>query len=144
MSQTAFSEFFPDIAEKETRVVIPVGVSYNPLHDSACAFIELYCTDPECDCRNVRIHVFQIKSQKVVATITYGWEPIEFYKEWMFGEEEDFIIENFKGPALALLSPQSRIADQWLEIFKETLKEDKDYADRLNRHYQLVKRLENA
>jgi hypothetical protein len=41
MSHTAFSEFFPEIAEKETRVVTPIGLEDPRLYGSACAFIEL-------------------------------------------------------------------------------------------------------
>lgn len=53
MSHTAFGEFFPEIADKETRVVTVVDQAITGLPLGAYALIDLYCTNPDCDCRNV-------------------------------------------------------------------------------------------
>jgi hypothetical protein len=142
MSHTSFNHFFPDIAGEETRVITIFKNSDTGLPPGQYAFIDLYCADPDCDCRNVFIQVLDLRSHQPHANISYGWEPIAFYKKWMGGGEKDddkFILENFKGPALVPFSIQSQYANRWLEFFKEVLRTDKDYAERLERHYRLVK-----
>jgi hypothetical protein len=78
-----------------------------------------------------------------VATINYGWEKLSYYKEWMGGEEDDYILRQFKGPSLAIAARQSQFAEKWLRIFEDILRSDKAYANRLERHYHLVKDLIN-
>jgi len=142
MSHSSFSEFFPKIAGKETRVITILENSDTGLPGGRYALIEHYCADTDCDCRNVFIRVTDIQSQQSQATISYGWEPISYYKKWMGERENDedkFILENFKGPGLVPFAIQSQYANHWLEFFKELIRTDKDYAERLKRHYRLVK-----
>ena len=139
MSHTAFRILFPEIAEKETRVINIISKKVTGLPLGVYAFMEYYCTDLDCDCRNVFIHVMHLESGNLFAIISYGWESIEFYKDWMYGEDNEFVLNNFKGPALAAMQRQSQFANGWLEMFKEIIDTDKDYADRLERHYHLVK-----
>lgn len=143
MSHTAFGEFFPKIADKETRVVTVIDQALTGLPLGAYALIDLYCTDPDCDCRNVFINVVHEGFSGPVATINYGWEKLSYYKEWMGGEEDDFILRQFKGPSLAIAARQSQFAEKWLRIFEDILRTDKAYANRLERHYHLVKDLIN-
>ena len=138
MSHTAFGQFFPDIANKETRVVTILDNKTIGLLPGSYAFIDLYCTDPDCDCRNVYIHVIHKEFPRPLATITYGWESLAFYKKWI-GNDDDYILTQFRGPALAFGASQSQYADEWLSIFENILETDKEYANRLQRHYQLVK-----
>ncbi len=91
------------------------------------------------DCHNIYIHVICEKFSGPMATITYGWESLAYYKEWMVGNENEDILANFKGPALATGSRQSQFAKRCLDIFKDMAKTERDYASRLNRRYQLVK-----
>lgn len=142
MPHIPFSQRFSKIAARETRVVTILENSDTGLPPGKYAFIDLYCTDEDCDCRNVFIQIIDIESRQPQATISYGWEPIAYYKEWMgSGQEDDdkFILENFKGPDLVPFSIQSPHAKSWLEFFKYVLRTDKDYAARLERHYRLVK-----
>jgi len=139
MSHTAFGEFFPEIANRETRVVTIIDQAVTGLPLGEYALIDLYCTDPDCDCRNEYINVVHKGFSGPIATITYGWEDLSFYKEWMGGEEDDYILRQFKGPSLAIAVRQSQFADKWLSIFEDILRTDKAYADRLERHYHLVK-----
>jgi hypothetical protein len=53
------------------------------------------------------------------------------------GDED--IVRSFKGPALAMMSEQSPVAESWLEFFKDIIEKDRDYAERLARHYKMVK-----
>src|SRR3984893_15217066 len=99
MSHTAFGEFFPEIADKETRVVTVIDQAITGLPLGAYALIDLYCTDPDCDCRNVYIHVVHEESPGPIATITYGWDNLTYYKKWMGGGDDDDILTQFKGPA---------------------------------------------
>ena len=143
MSHTAFGEFFPEIADKETRVVTVIDQALTGLPLGAYALIDLYCTDLDCDCRNVFINVVHEGFPGPVATINYGWEKLSYYKEWMGGEEDDYILRQFKGPSLAIAARQSQFAEKWLRIFEDILRTDKAYANRLERHYHLVKDLIN-
>ena len=139
MSHIAFGEFFPEIAAKETRVITVVDQAITGLPPGSYALIDLYCTDPDCDCRNVYIHVVHEGFLGLIATITYGWENLTYYKEWMGGREDNGMVAQFKGPALAFGCVQSQYADRLLRIFENILQTDKAYGDRLQRHYRLVK-----
>lgn len=142
MIYTSFFEYFPAKARTETRgMLIPEQNDFGvPM--GKYLFIEYYCADLDCDCRNVSISVFNIETSEVQATISYGWEPIEFYRDWM-GSETDGELRDFKGPALKPFSPQSKFARQWLHIYKLILA-DKDYEKRLRHHYKIVKaKIEN-
>lgn len=134
---TAFGNLFPEIADKETRVITIIDQEFTGLPLGTSVLIDLYCTDQDCDCRNVYINEVNQAFDKPLATITYGWESLHFYKEWMGGDDE--MLVELKGPALATLASQSQFAPKWLEIFKDILNTDPAYANRLQRHYELVK-----
>jgi len=138
MTHSSFGDFFPDIAQKETRVITVIDQATTGLPPGEYGFIDLYCTDPECDCRNVYIQVVSKKHPSPLATICYGWESLAYYKKWM-GISDDKILVEFKGPALAMSGIQSQYAGQLLSIFKQFIQTDKEYAARLQRHYRLVK-----
>lgn len=38
-----------------------------------------------------------------------------------------------------MMSEQSPVAESWLEFFKDIIEKDRDYAERLARHYKMVK-----
>lgn len=142
---TEFSQFFPQIAKHETRsITIVDDNNSNGLPKGQYAFLELYCTDKNCDCRNVYIHVYNHNGTALEATISYGWEPLKFYIDWMGGDKKDAkMLKDLKGPALAVMAPQSPRAEKWLAIFKEMIKTDKNYANRLKGHYELIKGVVN-
>ena len=124
---------FPEIAEKETRVL----TAYKDCEDlpkGEYAFLDLHCTDADCDCRRVMVMV--LKDGKVAANISYGWENQKFYNDWLFGDKK--MAKEFKGPALSATNQQSNLAPVLLGYFKEFLK-DAEYAERLERHYKLFK-----
>lgn len=68
-----FVDRFPDLAARETRVVIlpqPAG----GLPADRYGLLELYCADLACDCRRVLLQVrTERQPRKVLATINYGW-----------------------------------------------------------------------
>lgn len=139
MVHELFSMHFPKIAERETS-----GIKVLPDNDDGLPighyfFMENYCTDQDCDCRNVYVTVFDGLTGKVHATIGYGWESYEFYKKWMREDNED-VINMFKGPALPLYGQQSPYAEHWLKIFKDIVEGDPVYQQRLISHYQIMKK----
>lgn len=134
-----FYKFFPKIAEKETRVItfltnrdIPMG-SY--------AIVPSFCTDKKCDCRRAFISIVEDKPEAIhspIATISYGWEDEQFYRDWSGGFNDEMIAA-FKGPALDNMHPQSVYSSFLLETFIDLIENDADYYQRLQRHYALFK-----
>ncbi len=134
---TPFWERFPDVAERETRVVTltrPMG----GLPAGSYAFVELYCTDPECDCRRVFLQVESDHSLgPVLATIAYGWASVAFYRKWLGGDLDD--ARELAGASLELFNVQTRLAEPLLGLFETLLLPDENYVDRLKRHYAMFK-----
>ena len=86
------------------------------------------------------IQVFFQTEKQPLATITYGWESLSFYKK-KFPNQTDS-IQGFKGPALALAS-QSKYAETLLKFFKEAVLQ-KNYIERLKSHYTMFKKMIKA
>jgi hypothetical protein len=72
---------------------------------------------------------------KVWATISYGWETLDFYRKW--GAAANDLIE-MKGPFLDPLNPQTEYSPALLNVFRLLL-ESPDYAERLKGHYQMFR-----
>jgi len=53
MQFVPFYEYFPGVAERETRELVVSGPSSTL--SSGYALLEMYCKDPECDCRRVML-----------------------------------------------------------------------------------------
>jgi hypothetical protein len=135
-----FHEFFPEVAEAETRSVTRWGDPELP--DASYGFVELFCDEEGCDCRRAFIWVVseqvRTKSGSPLATISYGWEDERFYEEWASFPLTAEDLDELKGPALVRLTPQSEHAPKLLELF-EMLLEDEEYAQRIERHYQMFR-----
>jgi hypothetical protein len=135
MSYQPFYELFPDVAAKETRVMLAI---HDPdLPEDEYALVEAYCNEPGCDCRRVFFNVFSQNREEVVAVIAYGWEDKQFYADWL-GDNDPKIIRELQGPALNMASPQSELAPILLQKIEYVL-QDKNYVDRLKRHYRMFK-----
>lgn len=78
------------------------------------------------------------RERKTVAVINFGWENEKFYEKW-FGEKDEIILKEIKGPSLNLASFQSQYAPELLRLVKEVVLKDKSYVDRLKRHYRIFK-----
>ncbi len=137
MPYTPFHEKFPEIAKKETRLIIAIGDPELP--EGNYALIESYCDEVGCDCRRVFFNIFSERRNEIVAVIAYGWEKSKFYADW-FCDNDPRIIENLKGPALNLASSQSELAPILLDRIKYVLK-DMHYIERIKRHYRMFKDL---
>lgn len=127
----------PGTAEKETRVIsIQQKDNKFQLPQGDYVFVELFCD--ECDWRRVFLQVFLNK--KIVATISYGWEKLSFYKNEFkgFSEKE---IKDIKGPIADIFHYQSVISDRVLKMFNQILFSDKEYLDRIEKHYGQFKKI---
>ena len=142
MPYSAFQHAFPDIAKSETRTVTLLE-PVEGLPPGEYAFLELYCNEPGCDCRRVFLYVISPSAKDALAVIAYGWESRNFYVGWM-GDADPSSIDELTGPVLNLASPQSDLAPALLDLFRRLLLPDREYIDRIKRHYALFRRRRDA
>ena len=136
----AFHNRVPEVGASEYRSFSALGIEGLP--QAEYGFVELYCNDPSCDCRRVQLVVFAPEvSRKFLATISYGWESLEFYKEHFgFISEEDSPCD----PTLEPFGEQSQYSEILLDCCKRFLLSDAAYVERLKRHYCLFKDASSA
>ena len=72
---------------------------------------------------------------KVWATISYGWESLDFYRPWGVGDSDPIQI---KGPYLDPLNPQTKYSSALLNLFRFLI-QSPEYVLRLQRHYQMFR-----
>ena len=135
MPMIPFMERFPEVGARETRsVTLPPRQA---LPEGEYGFVELYCDEPACDCRRVIIDVLRPETgwSQIWATISYGWESLDFYRKW--GGQENDPIE-MKGPYLDPLNPQTKYSAALLNLFR-FLVQSPEYVARLQRHYQMFR-----
>ena len=83
--------------------------------------------------------MFSSATKQPEAVIAYGWESADFYRKWFkYAVSKDDIAELI-GPVLNMGSPQGRHAPAILNLFSEALLRDKDYIERIKRHYKLFR-----
>lgn len=133
MPMTPFITRFPELGARETRALRVTGRKELP--DGDYGFLELYCDEPGCDCRRVMIDV--LREDKIWATLNYGWEKVEFYRQW--GRcSSDREAQAMKGPVLDPLNPQTKYSRVLLERFRILL-ESPHYVQRFKHHYQMFR-----
>lgn len=132
----AFHKRVPNIGMSEYRSFTALGIEGLP--PAEYGFMEFYCNDPSCDCRRVQLVVVAPEiSKRFLATISYGWESLEFYrKHFTFISEEDSPCE----PMLEPFGDQSGYSQILLDCCKHFLLSDEAYIERLKRHYRLFKK----
>jgi len=135
MPMIPFMERFPELGARETRSV--TATRRPDLPDGEYGFLELYCDEPGCDCRRVMIDVLRRETgwSKIWATISYGWERLDFYQKWGGAGYDPIEI---KGPYLDPLNPQTNYSSALLNLFRFLI-QSPDYVDRLRRHYQMFR-----
>lgn len=138
MHYASFHAYLPEVAEIETRnITLGSGYSGNlPYGDYD--LLEFYCIDPECDCRRVIFQVVSEQMMQVLVVVNFGWESRKFYEKWL-GDKDKNVINGLKGPSLNTASLQSPYAYELLNIIRDVVLKDKDYVDRLKRHYGMFK-----
>ncbi len=138
MAFAPLGEFFPEVADRETRsVTVPAGLDL-PIPPGDYAFMEMYCNERRCDCRRVLLYVIRRGRDGPQAVITWGWEDVGFYQNWLkHGTRSDTI--RMKGPALNPGSAFTKLAPYLLEFVRDVLLTDSDYVERIKRHYRMVR-----
>jgi hypothetical protein len=134
MAMLTFNTLFPELGITEMRVLTIKGMGIVP--DDEYGLLEFYCDELDCDCRRVIVNVVSRHTQQFLASISYGWESIEFYEKWT-GNRKDAL--EAMGPYLDPLNQQSVYAPVFLSLFIQYVLPDLDYIERLKRHYQLFK-----
>jgi hypothetical protein len=132
-----FHDFYPDLAEAETRFAI-LEEPQNGLPADTYAIMETYCNEPGCDCRRVIFMVCAKRHREPLAYVAYGWDSRKFYARWLHSDNPDDIDE-LQGPILNFGSPQSKYALSLLGLIKYVVLADPAYIERLKRHYRLVR-----
>lgn len=135
MPYAPFFEQFPEIAEKETRVLNVLNLPGLP--PGEYGLLELYCNESDCDCRRVIFTVTEAASGEIKAVIAFGWESSEFYARWL-GRNDPADIRELQGPALNTMSRQSNLAPVLLQQVALILKDER-YVERIKRHYAMYK-----
>jgi hypothetical protein len=131
---TAFHIYFPETARRETRSVTMRGD--RRLLDGEYGFLELYCDEQGCDCRRVLFYVVSSTAvHEILATINYGWETRRCYERWMGNRES---ARWCRGASLEPFGTQTEYSAALLRLF-ETVVVDKEYVERLKRHYAMFK-----
>ena len=138
MPYAMFSSYFPDVAERETRMIILKDGSPFGLPSVEYAFLEMYCDEKGCDCRRVFWSVFTSQRMDIAAVIAYGWEPEDFYAKWL-GEDDPLVIKELKGPSLNTTSPQSDLAPGILKLVEDVLLNDSSYIERVKAPYKMFR-----
>ena len=136
----AFHKRVPNIGMSEYRSFTALGIEGLPR--GQYGFMEFYCNDPSCDCRRVQLVVVAPEvSKRFLATISYGWESLAFYKNrFDFISEKDSPCE----PTLEPLGDQSQYSEILLDCCKRFLLSDEAYIERLKRHYRLFKKTQSS
>jgi hypothetical protein len=143
MPMSPFFERFPDVAAEETRTVAVQGDEDLP--DGEYGFVELYCDEPRCDCRRVFIEVITPNAADgVLATISFGWEGPQYYRNWANFPLDDEELAEMIGPSVPAFNRQSPFAPALLELAKSRLFSDEEYVARLRRHYTMYRQAVDA
>lgn len=120
----AFDHVFWDVAKRDSRAIQTVDGTGSP---ATFVFREFYCTEPGCDCRRVVLHIHWVEAKRVAASINYAFEPSRRRSE----------------PQISLdpLNPQSEHSSALLTLFIEMLAKDREFRERLHRHYAMWKQV---
>lgn len=131
-----FVEKFPEIANKETRLIRVLWGGFGIPRGVYC-FLESYCAKKNCDCRKVIINVIDVKRSErgALATIGYGWESAKYYVKWMHG---DLLGKEMAGSYLEVGGQQSEYANKFLARWNK-LVQDRAYVERIKKHYEIWK-----
>ena len=113
-----------------------VRIAQSPqLPDGEYSFIDMYCSDPGCDCRKTMVQV--LHNGNLVSIINYGWESSAFYEKWMGSELDDNSFPPMAGATIDLSSPNKVSEEGILGLFNALL--DEMWVAKFKRHYKRVK-----
>lgn len=120
----------------DAHQVRSVRIAQSPqLPDGEYSFIDMYCSDPSCDCRKTMIQV--LHNGRLVSIINYGWESAAFYKKWMGSSAEDNSFPAMNGVSIDITSPNLVNEENVLGLFNFLLNDM--WVAKFKRHYIEVK-----
>lgn len=144
-----FAEIFPEIASWETRNITfftptpggpPLGKYF---------FMEMFCTNPKCDCHNAMIAIYREEPDQKFQEITrlrYCWKSNAFYERiGIYFNCNDlpgiFPDINQRGSPFDTFFIQKFGAQCYLNFDEKnsSLRTKTDYAKRIEKHYRLFK-----
>lgn len=103
----------------QAHQVRTVSIMRSPhLPDGEYSFLDMYCIDPECDCRKTMIQVMH--NEKLVSVINYGWESATFYERWMGSCAKDNLMPRMHGASIDITSPDLVRRDSILSLQRVT------------------------
>lgn len=121
MTMTAYNELFP--RSTDPIVTLRLERKDGKLPKGDYSFFEYYCTDKGCDCRRVTLCVVERTKGRQMAVIGMGFD----------------LDDDFSGPYLDDMHPQSAGAPQLLEMFVDGLNLNPPFLELLYRHYREVR-----
>jgi len=137
MAIDGYFDVFPEKAGTELRTAtFEEGRTGDPLAGGMFIFTEYFCTDLDCDCQRVLVKVLRATSEDTapeeVATISYTWNS---------GSDDSWRAVNLEvpNPFLDPLHRQAHYAGELLDFWSTMIERDKDYALRLQRHYDEIR-----
>lgn len=147
MRFAAFQEFFSEIASTETRMLtLPETAPGYPPAGQYC-FIEMFCMEPDCDCRNAMIGVYNIGQNGQFTEVTklrFCWEDRAFYDNIRLDFRQDVLPDVFSD-----FFSNGKFDSYFVQQFGSmcylnyddhpSLRLESDYAKRIKRHYSLFK-----
>lgn len=131
----AYVDRFPDSHGTRSMEVMP-GCPF--LYPGKFHFLEYYCNDPDCDCRQVLIVVCEAEdTSKILATICWGFDRAEYYRQWMADEESaEWMVAGHLDPDM----PQSKWAHDCLAVVRSMAATGGDGWDTgVEKHYRQFK-----
>jgi hypothetical protein len=120
-----FNDLYSEIAKQE---LLAIRTEDDALPNGHYAFLEYFCDNLKCRCATVMLDVVSLndsdpEKSKGIAVIDYSWE--------------EPISEN--NPSLHQETEQSHLAQDALADFRDFIKHNSFYAERFNKHYEMVR-----
>src|SRR5436190_664890 len=136
MNTRQFAEFFEDMAVRQMYMtwLDPACKEFTPRD---CWLLEYYCDDPQCDTRIVVLDAVSREEPNLMATIQFGWERLEFYREACDADDE--ILHELREGRLDESGPGTQMARIVLDVVKREFLSDPKVVARFRRHYEMFR-----
>jgi hypothetical protein len=132
-----FGDWFKDVAVRQMYMtwLTPPGKEFTPRD---CWLLEYYCDEPECDPRIVVLDAVSSEEPRLLATIEFGWESRDFYRDACTADEET--LEALREGRLDKSGPTDERAHVVLEAVKKEFLSNPRVVARFRRHYEMFRR----
>lgn len=131
-----FHEFFREQAQREIIIChVPSGSS---LPEGHYAFLEAYCSNPACDCKEVLIEIEAQSNQPTRIDFELSAVPTAMLKYTWKGPFSE------QNPSLVSEAPEPRWSGAGLKLFQDYVQTHPDYLMRFDEHYSMMKKIGEA